>query len=70
MKSFILVLAYGGQKGEKIIKSMKTTLKYNLPNNIVIKAAYFTSKLSSKCNIKSKMKQDHQHDVTYYVKCP
>ena len=49
---------------------MKTTLKYNLPNNIVTKSAYSASKLSNKFNIKLKIKQDHQHDVTYYVKCP
>ena len=49
---------------------MKTTLKYNLPNNIVTKRAYSASKLSNKFNIKSKIKQDHQHDVTYYVKLP
>ena len=34
------------------------------------KSAYSASKLSSKFNIKSKIKQDHQHDVTYFVKCP
>ena len=62
-----LVLPYDGQKGEKLIKSMKTTLKYNLPNNIVTKSAYSASKRS---NIKSKIKQDHQHDFTCYIKCP
>ena len=58
------------KKGEKLIKSMKRTLKYNLPNNIVTKSAYSASKLSNKFNIKLKIKQDHQHDITYYVKCP
>ena len=48
---------------------MKTTLTYNLPNNLVMKSAYSASKLNNKFNIKSKIKQDHQHDVTYYVKC-
>ena len=46
---------------------MKTALKYNLPNNMVTKSTYSASKRS---NIKSKIKQNHQHDVTYYVKCP
>ena len=46
---------------------MKTTLKYNLPGNIVAKSGYSASKRS---NIESKMTQDHQHDVTYYVKFP
>ena len=48
---------------------MKTTLKYNLPNNAVSKSTYSTSKLSKKFNIKWKIKHDHHH-ATYYVKCP
>ena len=63
-------MPYAGQKGERLIKSMKTTNKYNLPNNVVTKSAYSTSKLSNKFNIKSKIKHDHHHDLTYYVKCP
>ena len=69
-KAHLLVLLYGGQKGERLIKSMKTNFKCNLPNNIVTKSAFSASKLSNKFNIKSKTKQDHQHDVTYCVKCP
>ena len=49
---------------------MKTTLQYNLPNNIVTKSAHSASKLSNKFNIKSKIKHYHQHDVIYYVKYP
>ena len=52
-----------------LIKSMKTTLKYNLPSNVVSKSAYSASKLSNKFNIKWKIKHDHHH-VTYYVKHP
>ena len=33
-------------------------------------SAYSASKLSSKFNIKSNIKQGHQHDNTYFVKCP
>ena len=67
-KSHLLVLPYVGQKREKSIKSMKTALKYHSPNNIVTKSAYSASKWSNKFNIKSKIKRDHQHDITYYVK--
>ena len=68
-KSHLLILPYAGQKGQNLIKSMKNTLKNNLPNNIVTKSAYSASKLSNKFDIKSKVKKDHQHDITYYVKC-
>ena len=51
-KSRLFVLPYAWQKGKKLIKSIKTTFKYNFPNNTI-----------------SKIKQDHQLDVTYYVKC-
>ena len=69
-KSHLLVLPYARQKGERLIKSMKTTLKYNLPNNIVTKSAHSASKLSNKFTIISKIKHDHHYDVAYYVKCP
>ena len=49
---------------------METTLKYNLPNNTVMKSAYSTSKWSIKFNMKSKIEEDHRLDVTYYVKRP
>ena len=66
--SHLLVLPYAGQKGEKLIKSLKTALKYNSPNNVVMKSAYSASKQSNKFNIRSKIKQHHQHNATYYVK--
>ena len=46
-KSHFIVLPYARQKGERLIKSMKTTLKHNLPNNIVKKSEYSASKLSN-----------------------
>ena len=58
-KAHLLVLPYAGRKGEGLIKSMKTTLKYNLPINIVTKSAYSASNLSSKFKIKSKIKQEY-----------
>ena len=60
-KSHLLVLPYAGQKREKLIKSMETTPKYSLPNNMVTKSAYSASKLRNKFNITSKIKQDYQH---------
>ena len=68
-KSHLLVFPSTGQKRERLIKSMKTTLKYSLPNNIFKNSAYSASKLSNKFNIKLKIRQD-QHDVTYYFKYP
>ena len=49
---------------------MKKAVKYNLSNNIVTKSAYSASQLSREFNIKSKIKHDHHHCVTYYIKCP
>ena len=48
---------------------MKTTLKNNLPNNMITKSAYSASRLIF-FKIKLKIKQNHQHDVIYYAKCP
>ena len=48
-------------KKREVNKSMETTPKYSLPNNMVTKLAYSASKLRNKFNIKSKIKQDYQH---------
>ena len=69
-KSHRLILPYAGQKGKRLIKSMKKTVKCNLSNNIVTKSAYSASQLSREFNIKYKIKHDHHHYVTYYIKCP
>ena len=51
-KSHRLILPYAGQKGKRLIKSMKKTVKCNLSNNIVTKSAYSASQLSREFNIK------------------
>ena len=66
--SFI-TLPYKGQQGEKVLKSLKTTLHRSLPNNIETKVVYTGTKLDSNFQIKDKTKFDHKHDLIYYVKC-
>ena len=64
-KSHLLVLPYAGQKGENLVKSTKVTDSQHNSQS-----AYSASKLGTKFDIKSKTKQDHKHDLTYYAKCP
>ena len=49
---------------------MKKALKSKLPDNIVAKTAYSSVRLKDKFNIKIKAVKEHQHNITYYVKCP
>ena len=67
--SFI-TLPYKGQQGEKVLKSLKTTLHRSLPNNIETKVVYTRIKLGSNFQIKDKTKFNHKHDLVYYAKYP
>ena len=67
----LLVLPYAGWKGEKLIKSMKNSLKCVLADHVTTRVTYSGTKLGSKfTKIKDKTIKEHQHDVVYYVKCP
>ena len=64
-------MPYAGSKGEKLIKSMKNSLKCVLPENFTARVRYLGTRLSSKfTKIKDKTVKEHQHDIVYYVKCP
>ena len=68
-KYHLLLLPYSGPKGEKLIRSMKETLKSKLPDDTVTKSAYSAMRLKDKFNIKTKTVKEHQHDITFYVEC-
>ena len=66
----ILALSYAGSKGEKLIKSMKNSLKCVLPENVTTRVAYSQTRLSSKfTNMKAKTLKEHHNDIVYFVKC-
>ena len=60
-KSHLLLLAYSGSEGEKLIRSMKKALKSKLPNNIVTKSAYLAMRLRDKFNMKTKTVKEYQN---------
>ena len=57
-----------GSKVEKLMKSMKNSLKFVLPENVSTRVIYCGTRLSSKF-VKIKDKTEHQHDIVYHVKC-
>ena len=64
----LLVLPYTGSKGEKLIKSMKNSLKCVLTENVTTRITYSGTRLSIKfTKIKNKTVKEHQHDIVYYV---
>ena len=69
IKSHLLVIPYGGSKGEYLIKSMKRELKRLLPTNVDPRIAYTGTKLGFCFHIKDKTKFEHQHDLVYEVGC-
>ena len=65
-----LILPYAGPKGKNIIKSMNNNIQRILPNNVKTRITYTGRKLGTKFQIKDLTKNQHEHDLIYYSKCP
>ena len=65
-----LILPYAGPKGKSIIKSMNNNMQQILPNNVKTRITYTGRKLGTKFQIKDRTKNQHEHDLIYYSKCP
>ena len=69
--TYLSVSPYAGLKGEKLIKSMKNSLKYVLSESVTTRVTYSGTRLSSRfTKIKDKTVKENEHDTVYYVKCP
>ena len=69
-RTHILVLPYKGERRQRIIESIKKSVKKTLPQNHVTQNVYKSKKLSSLFNIIDSTKLEHQHDLTYFTHCP
>ena len=65
-----LILPYAGPKGKSIIKSMNNNMQQILPNNVKTRITYTGRNLGTKFQIKDLTKNQHEHDLIYYSKCP
>ena len=63
----MLVLPYKGEKGEKVIKSLKKHAKKVLADNHVSRHAYRIKKLGSFFNIKDQIKLEHNNDFLIMI---
>ena len=70
LKKCTLIFPNAGPKGNSIIKTMNNRLKHILPDNVKTRVTYTGQKLSTKLQIKDKAKDQHNHDLVYYSKCP
>ena len=65
-----LVLPYAGPKSKNIIKSMNNNIQRILTNNMKTRTTYTGRKRGTKFQIKDPTKNQHEHDLIYYIKCP
>ena len=66
----MMILAYAGEKGCTLIKSLKKNLQRVLPVNIQTRIVYTGTKLSSQLrNIKDPTPFEEQHDIVYHSFC-
>ena len=67
---YSLILPYARPKGNSIMKTMNKSLERILPDNVKTRVTYTNQKLSTKLQIKDKIKDQHKQDLVYYCKCP
>ena len=65
-----LVLPYAGPKSKNIIKSMNNNIQRILFKNVKTRITYTGRKRGTKFQIKDLTKNQHEHDLIYYIKCP
>ena len=65
----MLKVPYAGEAGEGIIKSLKNTLRKNLPTNQECRIIQTGTKLSKRFNIKDKVDGKHLCNFIYHYKC-
>jgi hypothetical protein len=65
-KKFMIKLPYAGKEGEGIVKSLKSTLRRNLPDNQEVRIVQSGTKLSKHFNIKDKIDEKHRSNFIYY----
>ena len=69
IKMVHLNLPYGGEKGQKLVRKLQKNIKTNLKDKVRLRTTYTPCKLGSHFQIKDKTKLEHQHNVSYYIKC-
>ena len=65
-----LILPYAGPKSKNIFKSMNNNIQQILPNIVKTRITCTGRKLGTKFQIKDLTKNQHEHDLIYYSKCP
>ena len=65
-KLYMLKLPYAGKEGEGIVRSLKNTLRRNLPDNQEVRIVHNGTKLSKHFNIKDKIDENHRSNIIYY----
>ena len=68
-KLLVMKVPYAGKQGENIVKSLKNTLKRNLPGDLECQIVQTGTKFSTRFNIKDKVDQKHLSDFIYRRKC-
>ena len=68
-KLLMMKVPYAGKTGERIVESLKMTLKTNLPDNINCRIVQTGTKLSTRLNIKDAVDKQHLSNFIYKREC-
>ena len=68
-KIYTMNIPYLGKEGEGMIRSLRNTLKRNLPSNQEVRIVHTGTKLSQHFNIKDKIDEKHRSNFVYQRDC-
>jgi len=69
-KKIMMRLPYKGKEGERLIRSLNSTLATLLDDKTVTRVIYDGCKIGSRFSLKDSTKREHQHNLVYEITCP
>ena len=63
-------LPYKGPRGEKLLRTLAKTISEASKDTISVRTTFSGTKLTSRFNLKDRVKKIHQHDIIYQATCP
>jgi hypothetical protein len=68
-QTLMMKVPYAGEKGDGLIRRLKSTFKHNLPDNIKCRIVQTGTKISTNFNVKDKVDENHLSNFVYKHVC-
>ena len=70
IESIYMKIPYMGPEGDKLVKTLKRKLRYNVSRKLSVRVVYTTTKISDLCSVKDKIPEQQKNNIIYNINCP